>query len=259
METRRTLSSHHPKKMKTTTESKVILITGASSGIGEAAARLLARQGHRLVIGARRTDRLEALAAQRNAEGGTVEFTSLDVTDLDDVQAFAGLAIEKYGRIDVIVNNAGVMPLSPLEALKIDEWNQMIDVNIRGVLHGIAAALPVMKKQGSGQIINISSIAGHQVWPSCAVYSATKYAVIAISEGLRQENTDIRVTVISPGVTTSELAHTISHEDTAKAIDAFREVAIPADAIARAISFAVDQPGDVDVNEIIVRPMASPY
>ena len=245
--------------MKTTTESKVILITGASSGIGEAAARLLARQGHRLVIGARRTDRLEALAAQLNAEGGTVEFTSLDVTDLDDVQAFAGLAIEKYGRIDVIVNNAGVMPLSPLEALKIDEWNQMIDVNIRGVLHGIAAALPVMKKQGSGQIINISSIAGHQVWPSCAVYSATKYAVIAISEGLRQENTDIRVTVISPGVTTSELAHTISHEDTAKAIDAFRKVAIPADAIARAISFAVDQPGDVDVNEIIVRPTASPY
>jgi len=240
-------------------ESKVVLITGASSGIGEATARHLARKGHRLVIGARRTDRLEALAAQLNAEGGTVEFSSLDVTDLDDVRAFAGLALEKFGRIDVIVNNAGVMPLSPLEALKIDEWNQMIDVNIRGVLHGIAAALPVMKKQGSGQVINVSSIAGHLIWPSCAVYSATKHAVIAISEGLRQESTDIRVTVISPGVTTSELAHTITHEDTAKFIDGFREVAIPADAIAKAIAFAIEQPGDVDVNEIIVRPTASQY
>ncbi|WP_035614430.1 SDR family oxidoreductase [Haloferula sp. BvORR071] len=240
-------------------ESKVVLITGASSGIGEATARHLARKGHRLVIGARRTDRLEALATQLNAECGTVEFSSLDVTDLDDVRAFAGLALEKFGRIDVIVNNAGVMPLSPLEALKIDEWNRMIDVNIRGVLHGIAAALPVMKKQGSGQVINVSSIAGHLVWPSCAVYSATKHAVIAISEGLRQENTDIRVTVISPGVTTSELAHTITHEDTAKFIDGFREVAIPADAIARAIAFAIEQPGEVDVNEIIVRPTASAY
>lgn len=245
--------------MNTTTESKVVLITGASSGIGEATARILARKGHRLVIGARRTDRLEALAKQLNEEGGTVEFASLDVTDLEDVRAFAGVALEKFGRIDVIVNNAGVMPLSPLEALKIDEWNRMIDVNVRGVLHGIAAALPVMKKQGSGQVINVSSIAGHQVWPSCAVYSATKYAVIAISDGLRQENTDIRVTVVSPGVTTSELAHTITDAETAKAIDAFREVAIPADAIGRAIAFAIEQPGDVDVNEIIVRPTASPY
>ena len=245
--------------MNSDTESKVILITGASSGIGEAAARLLARKGHRLVIGARRTDRLEALAAQLNAEGGTVEFTSLDVTDLEDVRAFAGVALEKFGRIDVIVNNAGLMPLSPLEALKIDEWNQMIDVNIRGVLHGIAAALPVMKKQGSGQVINVSSIGGHATFPTAAVYCATKYAVIAISEGLRQENTDIRVTVISPGVTTSELAHTITDESAAKAMDSFREVAIPADAIARAISFAIDQPGDVDVSEVIVRPTASAY
>lgn len=245
--------------MSTNTESKVVLITGASSGIGEATARVLARKGHRLVIGARRTDRLEALAKQLNEEGGSVEFASLDVTDLEDVRAFAGLALEKFGRIDVIVNNAGVMPLSPLEALKIDEWNQMIDVNIRGVLHGIAAALPVMKKQGSGQVINVSSIAGHQVWPTCAVYSATKYAVIAISDGLRQENSDIRVTVISPGVTTSELAHTITDPGTAKMIDAFREVAIPGDAIGKAIAFAIDQPGDVDVNEIIVRPTASAY
>lgn len=242
-----------------TAQKKVILVTGASSGIGEAAARLLAASGHHLVIGARRTDRLETLSGEIRAAGGSVEFTALDVSDLESMRAFASLALEKHGRIDVIVNNAGVMPLSPLEALKISEWNQMIDVNIRGVLHGIAATLPVMKKQGSGQVINVSSIGGHQVWPTCAVYSATKFAVIAISEGLRQENTDIRVTVISPGVTTSELAHTISDPDTAKAMDAFREVAIPADAIARAISFAIDQPGEVDVNEIIVRPTASPY
>jgi NADP-dependent 3-hydroxy acid dehydrogenase YdfG len=247
------------KKVNTNSESKVVLITGASSGIGEATARVLARKGYRLVIGARRAERLEALAKQLNEEGGNVEFTSLDVTDLDDVRAFAGFALEKHGRIDVIVNNAGVMPLSPLEALKIDEWNQMIDVNIRGVLHGIAAALPVMKKQGSGQIINVSSIGGHATFPTAAVYCATKYAVIAISEGLRQENTDIRVTVISPGVTTSELAHSITDEGSAKAMESFREVAIPADAIARAISFAIDQPDEVDVNEIIVRPTASPY
>jgi len=245
--------------MSHTTESKVVLITGASSGIGEATARLLAEKGHHLVIGARRTDRLESLASELRAAGGSVEYRQLDVTDLSDVQAFASFALEKHGRIDVIVNNAGVMPLSPLEALKIDEWNQMIDVNIRGVLHGIAATLPVMKKQGGGQVINVSSIGGHATFPTAAVYCATKYAVIAISEGLRQENTDIRVTVISPGVTTSELAHTITDESAAKAMDSFREIAIPASAIARSISFAIDQPADVDVSEIIVRPTASPY
>lgn len=239
--------------------NKVVLVTGASSGIGEATARNLARRGARVVLGARRTDRLEKLVAEIRAAGGTAEYRALDVTRLEDVRAFAAFALERFGRIDVIVNNAGVMPLSPLEALKVDEWNQMIDVNIRGVLHGIAATLPVMKRQGSGQIINVASIAGHAVWPACAVYSATKFAVIAISDGLRQENTDIRVTVISPGVTTSELAHTISDEKTARAIDDFRKVAIPADAIARAIGFAIEQPDDVDVNEIIVRPTASPY
>lgn len=244
--------------MNTETESKVILVTGASSGIGEATARLLAASGHHLFIGARRTERLERIAAEIRSGGGSVEFTELDVTDLESVRGFVGAAVEKHGRIDVIVNNAGVMPLSPLEALKVDEWNQMIDVNLRGVLHGIAAALPVMKRQGRGQVINVSSIAGHAVWPTCAVYSATKYGVVAISDGLRQENTDIRVTLISPGVTTSELAHTITHESTAVFIDKFREVAIPAEAIARAIRFAIDQPDDVDVNEIIVRPTASP-
>lgn len=245
--------------MKTETNSKVILITGASSGIGEATARLLAEKGHHIVMGARRTDRLETIAGEIQAAGGSAEYLALDVSDLPSMQAFADHALAKFGKIDVIVNNAGVMPLSPLEALKIDEWNQMIDVNIRGVLHGIAATLPTMKKQGFGQVINISSIGGHAVWPTCAVYSATKFAVIAISEGLRQENTDIRVTVISPGVTTSELAHTITDEGSAKAMETFREVAIPAAAIGRAISFAIDQPGDVDVNEIIVRPTASAY
>ncbi|HEY1170378.1 MAG TPA: SDR family oxidoreductase [Verrucomicrobiae bacterium] len=238
---------------------KVILITGASSGIGEATARHLASLGHQVVLGARRTERLEKIAAEIRTTGGTAEYRALDVTNLADVQSFADFALQKFGRIDVIINNAGVMPLSPLEALKIDEWNQMIDVNIRGVLHGIAAALPIMKKQGVGQVINLSSIGGHQVWPTCAVYSATKYAVIAISDGLRQENKDIRVTVISPGVTTSELAHTITDPGTAKAMEDFRQVAIPALAIAKAMAFAIEQPDDVDVNEIIVRPTASAY
>lgn len=245
--------------MNTTSSSKVVLITGASSGIGEATARLLAAKGHKIVIGARRTDRLEIITDELRNAGHTVEFTSLDVTSLEDTQAFVGVAIEKFGHLDVIINNAGLMPLSPLEALKVDEWNRMIDVNIRGVLHGIAAALPLMKKQGHGQIINISSIGGHMVAPTAAVYCATKFAVNAISEGLRQENTDLRVTIISPGVTTSELAHTITDEGAAKFMEEFRQQAIPAEAIARAISFAIDQPDDVDVSEIIVRPTSSPY
>lgn len=245
--------------MSQKTESKVVLITGASSGIGEATARYLGERGHHVVMGARRTDRLEKIAAEIRLAGGSADFSELDVADLSSMNAFVALAVEKYGHVDVIINNAGVMPLSPLEALKIDEWNRMIDVNIRGVLHGIAATLRGMKARGKGQVINVSSIGGHQVWPTSAVYCATKFAVIAISDGLRQENSDIRVTVISPGVTTSELADTITDEGSAKAMETFREIAIPASAIARAISFAIDQPDDVDVNEIIVRPTASPY
>src|SRR5499426_3279432 len=222
-------------------KGKVIAITGASSGIGEAAARLLAQKGAHVVLGARRTDRLESLVSAIRAEG------------------FVNFAQSEFGKVDVVINNAGVMPLSPLEALKVNEWNQMIDVNIRGVLHGIAAGLPVMKKQGYGQFINVSSIGGHAVYPTSAVYSATKFAVIAISEGLRQENDNIRVTVISPGVTESELADTISDPATAEGMREFRRIAIGADAIARAIAFAVVQPADVDVSEIIVRPTASPF
>lgn len=239
-----------------TLTEKVILITGASSGIGEATARHLAARGHKVVMGARRTDRLEKLAAEILANGGTVEYTELDVTDLASVQAFAALALEKFGRMDVIINNAGVMPLSPLAELKVDEWNRMIDVNIRGVLHGIAAVLPHMTERKSGHVINVSSIGGFQVWPTCAVYSGTKFAVRAISEGLRLETKDIRVTTIYPGVVESELADTISDPATRAAMQDFRKVALTPDAIARAAAYAIEQPDDVDVNELVVRPTA---
>jgi NADP-dependent 3-hydroxy acid dehydrogenase YdfG len=238
---------------------KVILITGASSGIGEATARMLASKGAHMVLGARRADRLEKLVKEIRESGGVAHFRPLDVTRLEDVQAFANFALETHGRIDVVINNAGVMPLSKLEELKIDEWNRMIDVNIRGLLYGIAAGLPVMKRQGRGQFVNVSSIGGHHVYPTSAVYSATKFAVIAISEGLRQENDNIRVTVISPGVTESELADSITDQGAREAMKEFRRIAIPPEAIARAIAFAVEQPDDVDVNEIIVRPTASQY
>lgn len=236
--------------------SKVILITGASSGIGEATARHLAAQGHRVVLGARRTDRLETVAAQIREAGGSAEYRTLDVTRLDDMQAFAAFAEEKFGAPDVIINNAGVMPLSPLHELKIEEWNRMIDVNIRGVLHGIAAVLPGMQARKSGHVINVSSIGGHQVWATCAVYCGTKYAVRAISEGLRLENKDVRVTIISPGVVESELADTISDPNARQAMVEFRQIALKPDAIARAIGYAITQPADVDVNEIIIRPTA---
>ncbi len=236
-------------------ENKVIAITGASSGIGEATARLLAHKGLRVVLGARRTDRLEAIASEIRDKGGAAEYRALDVTSLKDMQGFVEFAKDKFSRIDVMVNNAGVMPLSKLEALKIDEWNRMIDVNIRGVLHGIAAALPIFKQQQSGQFVNISSVGGHNVYSTAAVYCATKFAVGAISEGLRQESMDIRVTVISPGTTESELASTITDAEAAQWVEGFREAIIPADAIARAIAFAIEQPLDVDVNEIIVRPI----
>ncbi|MCP3140064.1 SDR family oxidoreductase [Pyxidicoccus xibeiensis] len=241
-------------------KGKVVVITGASSGIGESTARLLARQGAHVVLGARREDRLAALAGAIQAEGGSARYRRLDVTRLEDVQSFVEFAVGAFGRVDVLINNAGVMPLSKLDALKVDEWNRMIDVNIRGVLHGIAAGLPLMKKQRSGQFINISSIGGHAVSPTAAVYCATKFAVMAISEGLRQEvGGDIRVTVISPGVTESELAESISDPLARDTMKEFRKGAIPSDAIARAIAYAVEQPADVDVSEIIVRPTASPY
>jgi len=239
--------------------NKVVLITGASSGIGEAAARLIAAKGAHVVLGARRTERLEKLVGEIRSEGGSASARALDVTDMSSMQAFVEFATAQHGKVDVIINNAGVMPLSPLAALKVDEWNQMLDVNVRGVLHGIAAVLPGMQAQGFGQVINISSIGGLAVSPTAAVYCATKFAVRAISDGLRQETDKIRVTVVCPGVVESELADSISDEVAREEMRAFRSVALGADAIARALVYAIDQPDDVDVSEIVVRPVASPH
>lgn len=236
---------------------KVVAVTGASSGIGEATARLLAARGAKVVVGARRTDRLETLIAELRDGGAEADYRELDVTSRESVAAFVDFTVQRFGKIDVIVNNAGLMPLSPLAALKVDEWDRMIDVNIKGVLYGIAAVLPVFKKQGHGHVINTSSIAAYRTIPTGAVYCATKTAVNYITEGLRQENSDIRATIVSPGVTTSELAGTITDAATAKFIDDYRKIAIPADAIARAIAFAIEQPDDVDVNEIVVRPVGA--
>ena len=239
-------------------QDKIVLITGASSGIGETTARLLGARGATVVLGARRIDRLEALVADIEAAGGKASARALNVTSRQDVQAFADHALQQHGRIDVLVNNAGVMPLSPLAALKVDEWDTMIDVNIRGVLHGIAAVLPVMERQGQGQVVNVSSIAGLFVMPTSAVYCATKYAVRAISEGLRMESGKIRVTCVYPGAVESELASTITHADTAQAIDTFRQIALKPEAIAEAIAHAVAQPPDVDTTDIVVRHLRSP-
>ncbi|TYP72080.1 SDR family oxidoreductase [Paenibacillus methanolicus] len=238
-------------------KGKVVVITGASSGIGEATARLLASLGAHVVLGARRVERLESLAAAIQADGGSAVYQQLDVTELDQMRTMIRLAQSRFGRVDVVVNNAGVMPLSPLEALKIDEWNRMIDVNIRGVLHGIAAGLPVMKKQGFGHMINVASIGAYEVSPTAAVYCATKYAVRAITEGLRQETgRDIQVTLVSPGVTESELADSISDGEARELMRTYRRHALPASAIARAIAYAIEQPAGVDVSELVVRPTA---
>ena len=240
-------------------DGKVVAITGASSGIGEATARVLAAAGARVVIGARRADRLQRVVAEITAKGGSVRARGLDVTQRADIEAFARYARAEFGKLDAIVNNAGVMPLSPLDALKVDEWDRMVDVNIKGVLYGIAAALPCMMEQGRGHIINLSSIGGHSVSPTAAVYCATKFAVRAISDGLRQETNCIRVTVISPGTTTSELADTITDATAREAMKSWRAITISPDAVADAIAYAISQPDDVDVSEIVIRPTASPH
>ncbi|WP_046213519.1 SDR family oxidoreductase [Paenibacillus wulumuqiensis] len=241
-----------------TINGKVVVITGASSGIGEAAARLLAAKGAHVVMGARRTERLQSIAADIQAAGGSAAYHQLDVTQLEDMQAFIEFAVHTFGHVDVLLNNAGVMPLSLLEENKIDEWNRMIDVNIRGVLHGIAAGLPLMKEQEKGHFINIASIGAYSVTPTAAVYCASKYAVKAITDGLRMETDGrIRVTLISPGVTESELADSISDEHARQAMQEYRSVAIPASAIANAILYAIEQPDEVDVSEMIIRPAAS--
>jgi NADP-dependent 3-hydroxy acid dehydrogenase YdfG len=236
---------------------KVILIPGASRGIGAGIARELGRAGAKLMLGARRTDRLAALAREINFEGGDAAITRLDVTDRADVAAFAETARKTWGRVDVIVNNAGVMPLSPMAAMKVEEWERMVDVNIKGVLNGIAAVLPEMTARGSGHIVNIASIGALSVFPTASVYCASKYAVRAISDGLRQEHSDIRVTCIHPGVVESELADSITDPATAEAMKLYRTIALKPDAIARAVRYAIAEPDDVDVNEIVIRPTAT--
>ena len=238
-------------------EGKVVAITGASSGIGEAIARMLAAAGAHVVIGARRIDRLQQLADEISGAGQSIRIKKLDVTSQSDAKDFVSYAVSEFGRLDVIINNAGVMPLSPMNALKVDEWDRMIDVNIRGVLYGIAAVLPLMNRQGYGQIINVSSIGGLAVAPTAAVYCATKYAVRAISDGLRQENSKLRVTCVYPGVVESELANTITDRSAADFMVEYRKIALKPDAIARAILHVIEQPEDVDTSEIVIRPTAS--
>lgn len=236
---------------------KIVLITGASSGIGEGIARELAAAGAHVLLGARRTDRLEQIAGEIRDKGGIVEVRPLDVTDSAAMSAFARAALNLWGRIDVLINNAGIMPLSPLSAGKMDEWARMVDVNIKGVLWGIGAVLPVMERQQEGQIINIGSIGALQVVPTAAVYCATKHAVRAISDGLRQESSCIRVTCLNPGVVESDLAATITHEETADLMDNYRSVALQPDDIARAVRHIIEAPASVDTTEITIRPTAS--
>jgi NADP-dependent 3-hydroxy acid dehydrogenase YdfG len=236
-------------------EGKVVVITGASSGLGEATARHLVQHGAKLVLGARRIDRLQKLAHELALRGNAA--IRMDVTNRADVEALVARAVEAHGRIDVMLNNAGLMPQAPLDRLQIDEWDRMIDVNLKGVLYGIAAALPHMQRQKSGHFINVSSVAGHKVGPGFAVYAATKHAVRALSEGLRQEVKpyNIRTTVISPGAVATELPNSVSDPETAARIRQYYDAAaIPADSFARAVAFAISQPDDVDINEILFRP-----
>jgi NADP-dependent 3-hydroxy acid dehydrogenase YdfG len=237
-------------------EGKVVVITGASSGLGNATARHLSAQGGIVVLGARRVDLITALADDLAAQGGKALAIATNVTHYDQVQKLVDAAVQTYGRVDVMINNAGVAPMSQLERIKVDEWDQMIDVNIKGVLYGIAAALPYMKQQKAGHILNVSSVAAYTITPATAVYSATKQAVRALSEGLRQEVKpyNIRTTVISPGAIATELPNGVSEPEIAEAVRAFYEIALPAESFAQAVAFAISQPDEVDVNEILFRP-----
>jgi NADP-dependent 3-hydroxy acid dehydrogenase YdfG len=248
--------------MNNNISGKVVVITGASSGLGETAARYLSKEGAIVVLGARRIDKIEALAKEINGTGGKALALRTDVTKFAEVKALVDTAVKTYGKIDVIINNSGVMPQAPLERLKIDEWNQTIDVNIKGVLYGIGAALPYMKEQKSGHIINVASVAGHKVGPGGAVYSATKSAVRVISEGLRQEVKpyNLRTTIISPGAVDTELTNSTSEPDISKGIkDFYKNYAIPADSFGKIVAFVISQPEDVDINEILYRPTIQEY
>jgi NADP-dependent 3-hydroxy acid dehydrogenase YdfG len=236
---------------------KVVVITGASSGLGEAAARRLSGDGATVVLGARRAERIQALASELAGGGAKALALPTDVTRREQVQKLVDAAVQTYGRIDVLLNNAGLMPHSPLERLKVDDWERMVDVNVKGVLYGIAAALPHMRRQRGGHIINVSSVAGHKVRPGGVIYAATKHAVRIISEGLRMEVKpyNIRTTVISPGAVATELVDGITEADIRESVRAMtREMALPAETFARMVAFAISQPEDVDVNEILFRP-----
>jgi NADP-dependent 3-hydroxy acid dehydrogenase YdfG len=238
--------------------AKVVAITGASSGIGAATAELLAEQGARVVRGARRADRLEAVAGRITGRGGEAAWQVTDVRRRTDVAGLVGLALERYGRLDVLVSNVGVGLVSPLDDLRVDDWDEMVDTNIKGVLYGIAAALPVFRSQQSGQFVHVASTAAYKTVPAQTVYSGTKFAVRAISEGLRQEaGPDLRVTIVSPGFTRTDFVHgAVDPAVRAQFIETRDRMAIPPQAVARAIAFAISQPPDVDVNEIVVRPTA---
>lgn len=242
-------------------EGKVVVITGASSGLGESTARHLARLGAAVVLGARREERLNAIVEEIKAEGGQATARAVDVTRREDLAALVQHAVSTFGRVDVMINNAGLMAISPIAELRVDEWDRMIDINIKGVMYGIAAALPLFEQQGAGHFINISSVAGIKVFsPGGSVYSGTKYAVRAISEGLRHEvGRSIRTTTIEPGAVDSELKHGSTHETSAQAVAEFYKQAIPAESVARAIAFAIEQPADVDINEIVLRPTSQDF
>lgn len=243
--------------LKNNISGKVVVITGASSGLGETTARHLASLGANVVLGARRENRLQDISNEINQKGnGKAIFVKTDVTKKEDVQSLVDKAVTEFGKVDVMLNNAGLMSIAPLSETKVDEWDRMIDINVKGVLYGIAAALPVFQKQENGHFINLSSVAGVKVFsPGGTVYSGTKYAVRAISEGLRHEvGGKIRTTTIEPGAIDSELKHGSSHKESSDFVREFYKTAIPSDSIARTIAFAIEQPADVDVNEIVIRP-----
>lgn len=242
--------------MNNNIKNKVIVITGASSGLGEATAKYLAERGATVVLGARRENKLKKIVDEINSKGGTALYKVTDVTQKAQVKALVALAFTTYNKVDVLINNAGIMPIAPMSELRVDEWDDMIDINIKGVLYGIAAVLPLFQEQQAGHFINLGSVAGIKVFsPGGSVYSGTKYAVRAITDGLRQEvGGNIRVTTIEPGAIDSELKYSTRHQESAEGIKQFYQIAIPAISVAKAIGFAIEQPADVDINEIVLRP-----
>ena len=241
-----------------TIDGKVVAITGASSGIGEATAALLAERGAKLVVGARNSERLNAVVERLSEAGGEAVAKVTDVSRRGDLMDLVSLATDTYGRLDVLVSNAGIMPVSPFDELRADDWEAMVDVNLKGVLFGLAAALPVFRRQGFGHFVNTASTAAFRVTPAQSVYAGTKMAVRAISEGLRQEaGQNLRVTIISPGMTSTNFAESVTDPTARAELEQRRDViAMAPEAVARAIAFAIEQPPDVDVGEIVVRPTA---